>query len=136
MDKQQKEKLKKFFAKDTFAKKAGVKLTDLDSGTATAEMTLSESHLNGHNMPHGAALFTLADLAFAVAANSYGTTAVAVNVNIAFTKAAKIGDTLTAKAFENAKSNKIGNYTVKITDQNKNLVATFNGTAYRKKEKF
>ncbi len=136
MDESQKQKLKDFFAKDTFAKKNGVELTDLGFGTATAKMTVGDSHLNGHNMAHGAAIFTLADLTFAVAANTYGTTAVAVNVNISFTKAAKKGDILTAHAMENSKSSKIGNYTVNVTDQDNDLIAIFNGMAYRKKEKF
>ena len=38
-------------------------------------MEIKEHHLNGIKKVHGAAIFTLADLVFAVASNSHGTVA-------------------------------------------------------------
>jgi acyl-CoA thioesterase len=84
---------------------------------------------------HGGALFTLADFTFALAANSYGRVTVAINANISYLKAVKTG-TLIAEARELSKSNRISNYTVNIKEEDGGeLVAVFQGMAYRKKEK-
>jgi len=93
-------------------------------------MTIQEKHYNGVNITHGGALFTLADFAFAVACNSYGTLAVAINVNISFLKATSKG-VLTARAREVARSNRLGTYHIEITDEEGAIVASFQGTCYR-----
>ena len=79
----------------------------------------------------GGAIFTLADFAFAAAANSHGNISVAINANIAFMKAARTG-TLWAEAREISKNFKLGSYTVEIKDDQDDLVALFQGMAYRK----
>jgi acyl-CoA thioesterase len=128
------EALKRFFEGDQFAKRADVKLTAVAPGSATAEMTLQPYHWNGLNSVQGGAIFTLADFAFAAAANSYGTVAVAVNVSITFMKAAKEG-TLRAEARELSKNHRLGSYLVEVKDQAGDLVAVFQGLAYRKQDK-
>ena len=62
--------LKKIVKNDKFAKLVGVKLLDVSEGYATAEMTLTDNHLNGLGIAHGGAIFTLADLVFAVASDT------------------------------------------------------------------
>jgi acyl-CoA thioesterase len=96
-------------------------------------MTLHPHHLNGIGTAQGGAIFTLADFAFAAASNSHGTVAVAVNASITFMKAATTG-TLWAEARELAKNFKIGTYSVEIKDDQGDLVAHFQGLAYRKKD--
>jgi acyl-CoA thioesterase len=97
-------------------------------------MVLHPHHLNGLGSVQGGAIFTLADYAFAAAANSHGTVAVAINVSITFMKAAATG-TLWAEAREVSKNFKIGSYVVEVKDDQGDLVATFQGLAYRKKDK-
>ena len=97
-------------------------------------MTLHKHHLNGLGTIHGGAIFTLADFVFAAAANSHGTVAVAINANITFMKAASAG-TLWAEAREVSKNFKIGTYVVDVKDDQGELVAQFQGLAYRKKDK-
>jgi acyl-CoA thioesterase len=121
-----------FFRNDRFASGNGIELLEVRPGYAKTRMTAAENHLNGIRTVHGGALFTLADLAFAAAVNSHGTVAVALNVNISFLRPAFSNDTLWAEARENSLSSKVGSYTVEIRNQRDELVALFQGTAYRK----
>ncbi|OGS33949.1 MAG: phenylacetic acid degradation protein [Elusimicrobia bacterium RIFOXYB2_FULL_49_7] len=129
------QKLIDFFKNDRFATHAGIELLEVRPGYAKATLTIEDRHLNGVNIAQGGALFTLADLAFAAAANAHGTVAVAINVSITFVKASPIGTLLTAEAKENSLNPKIGSYTVNITDNTGDLVAIFQGLAYRKKDR-
>jgi acyl-CoA thioesterase len=97
-------------------------------------MRLEGWHQNGLGSVHGGAIFTLADLAFAAACNSHGTVAVAVNANIYYVKAATSG-TLYADARETSLGGKIATYAIDVTDEKGALIATFQGLAYRKKER-
>jgi acyl-CoA thioesterase len=126
--------LKRFFKGDQFAAHSNIELLAAGPGHATAKMTLQPLHLNGLGTVHGGAIFTLADFTFAVACNSHGTMAVALDVSIVFMKAATTG-TLRAEAREVSKNFKIGLYTVDIKDDQGELVAQFQGVAYRKKDK-
>lgn len=125
--------IKDFFKKDQYAAHTGIELIDVEPGRATARMVLKKEHLNGLGSVQGGAIFTLADFAFAAASNSHGTVAVAINVNISFVKAVSEG-VLTAEARELSANPKIGTYMVEIKDQSGNLIAIFQGMAYRKKE--
>ena len=125
--------LEQFFKNDKFAEQANIELTDLGPGHAKAKMTLGPQHLNGYGTVQGGAIFTLADLAFAAASNSHGTVAVAANVSITFIKAARTG-TLWAEARELSKNFKLGTYTIEVKDDTGELVAIFQGLAYRKGE--
>jgi len=126
--------LKEFFRRDQFAAYNGIELLETAPGCAKVKMEINEHHLNGLRTVHGGAIFTLADFAFAVACNSHGTVAVALNVNISFVKAVGSG-ILYADAREVSFSPKIGTYEIKVTNENGDLIATFQGMAYRKKEK-
>jgi acyl-CoA thioesterase len=128
------EDIKRCLKNDRFAERANVELLSVSPGHATAKMVLHPHHLNGLNSVQGGAIFTLADYAFAAAANSHGTVAVAINVSITFMKAAATG-TLWAEAREVSKNFKIGSYVVEVKDDQGDLVATFQGLAYRKKDK-
>jgi len=59
---------------------------------------------------------------------------VALNVSITFMKAATTG-TLWAEAREISKNFKVGTYVVEVKDDAGDLVAMFQGLAYRKKDK-
>ena len=117
--------------KDTFAQHLGIELIDMKPGRAKVQMRVGPEHCNSVGMVHGGVLFTVADYAFAVACNSYGTLAVAVNCHIAYLRPPE-GETLAAEAIEVSKSRRLGTYDVKITDGEGNLVAVFEGMAYRK----
>lgn len=124
-----------FVEADKFAQHSGIELIDITEGKAVARMAIKECHLNGANVTHGGAIFTLADYAFAAASNSHGVLALAVNVSISFLKPVMLGAVLTAEAEEVSLSSKLGSYTVRVKDQDNELVAIFQGMAYRKKER-
>jgi len=126
--------IKDFFKGDQFAARNNIELLQAGNGTAKAKMTLHPHHWNGLGTVHGGAIFTLADLAFAAACNSHGTVAVALNASITFMKAAKAG-TLWAEAREVSKNFKVGAYAIEIKDDQGDLVAQFQGLAYRKKDR-
>lgn len=119
--------------KDRFAKLTGIELLEVAEGRAKARLKISENHLNGVGIAHGGAIFTLADFVFAAASNSHQTIAVAINVSISYLKAVFIG-TLVAEAWEVAINPKLASYTVQVRDESGDLVAIFQGMAYRKKD--
>jgi acyl-CoA thioesterase len=116
---------------DAFARYCGIEVVESGPGKAKARMTLAPHHLNGVGIAHGGAVFTLADLAFAVAVNSRGLTAVAINASITYLKAASTG-VLWAEAEELSLTRKLGSYTIRVTDESNELIALFQGLAYRK----
>ena len=126
--------IKEFFKGDQFAARNNIELLEVANGNARAKMTLHPHHLNGLGTVHGGAIFTLGDFVFAAACNSHGTVSVALHVSITFMKAATTG-TLWADAREVSKNFKIGSYVVEVKDDQGDLVATFQGLAYRKKDK-
>jgi acyl-CoA thioesterase len=119
--------------RDRFARHVGIELLEMGEGTARARLALHDSHLNGVGVTHGGAIFTLADLAFAAASNSYGAVAVAINAHISYLRATSEG-TLYAQAREISRTPRLASYTVEITDEQGNIVALFQGMVYRKKE--
>jgi acyl-CoA thioesterase len=122
---------KNFLHDDKFAQYAGIELLEVTSGGAKVKMEVKPFHINGVGLVHGGALFTLADFAFAAAANSHDEVAVAINASISYLKAVKAG-TLFAVAEELSNSRKISVYSIKITDEQNELVAMFQGMAYKK----
>jgi acyl-CoA thioesterase len=127
--------VKEFLKKDQFAALLGIELLEAANGCAKAKMDIKDKHLNAMDTVHGGAIFSLADLTLAAAANSYGTLAVAINANISFLKAAKKG-TLYAEAKEISRNNKIASYILNITNSEGELISSTQGMVYFKKDVF
>jgi len=125
------DKAKEFFAADTFAIENGMELVSVSPGWAKVSMQVEERHWNSHGTVHGGALFTLADVAFALASNSHGIDAAAINAHITYMTAAREG-VLTAEAEEFALNPKLASYTVTVTDEEGRKIAIFQGMVYRK----
>ena len=89
-----------FFKKDLFAGKTGVELIEIKEGYSKARLVITEEHLNAGHRTQGGALFTLADLALAAAANSHGVLSFSLSSNITFLRGSGVGDTLYAEARE------------------------------------
>ncbi len=118
---------------DLFAKHCGIELVKVGDGTALAKMKIQEHHLNSAQVAHGGAIFTLADYAFAAAANSSGKIALSINASINFLRAAP-GGTLYAEAREVSLHPKLGSYSITVSDEQGELVASFQGIVYRKSD--
>src|SRR5665647_1828513 len=78
------DKAKIVFARDRYAALTGIEIIEVQKGYCKARLVIEDKHLNAANVVQGGAIFTLADLAFAVASNSHGQLALAINVNISF----------------------------------------------------
>jgi acyl-CoA thioesterase len=115
---------------DPFCATVGVELVDLGPGTAVTELDVTEDLLNFHGTPHGGAVYSLADAAFAAASNSHGTTAVALETNMSYLDAVEVGDTLRADAEETHVAGRTAEYQVPVTADGER-VATFRGRVYR-----
>ncbi|HML59841.1 hotdog fold thioesterase [Solidesulfovibrio sp.] len=120
-----------FLDRDAFAGLLGIRLLEAGPGYAKTAMDLTDQLKNGAGIAHGGAVFTLADLAFAVAANSHGKLSLAVAASISYVKAGK-GKTLYAEAREVSLGGKMGTYAITITNDAGEAVAAFQGTVYRK----
>jgi acyl-CoA thioesterase len=120
-----------FFSQDAWAQETGIELVEVSAGRAKVRMRIAGWHMNSHGTVHGGAIFTLADTAFALASNSHGVPAAAINAHISYVKAATAG-TLYADAAEFSLNPKIATYTVTVTDDAGEKIAIFQGMVYRK----
>jgi len=128
------EEIKKYFLDDKYAELTGIKTVDIKEGYCEAEMEVLPKHLNAAGTIQGGALFTLADFAVAVAANTRGQIALSIQANISFIKGISKGK-IYAIATEVSEAKKLGNYEVKIKDENGEIIASFHSMVYRKKDK-
>lgn len=117
-------------ADDPFCDLLGIELVDLAPGAATLRLTLTEELVNFHGIPHGGAIYALADAAFAAASNADGRTAIALETNISYLDAVDVGTQLTARAEERHRGGRTGAYAVEVTDQTGEPVAIFRGRGY------
>ena len=72
---------------DRFCERMGIDLLALEEGYAETALAIDESLLNFHGTPHGGAVYSLADAAFAAASNARGETAVALETNMSYLEA-------------------------------------------------
>jgi acyl-CoA thioesterase len=123
--------IKEFLKKDIFALDAGIELLEVGNGTALARMEITPRHLNGGGVCQGGAIFTLADLAFAAAVNSHAELTFSITSEVKFYKSESSGY-LYAEAIEIFRRGRISSCEVKITNSEKELIATFSGMGYNK----
>lgn len=123
--------IQEFLQGDQFAILAGVTLLAVGNGYAKACMEVRPEHLNGGGVCQGGALFTLADLAFAAATNSHARLTFSIDSTIHFFRSVSSG-MLYAEAKEVFNHKRLAHCEVQITTASGDLIATFNGTGYRK----
>ena len=128
--------LKEFLSKNhRFAANSGCRLKEVREGFASAELVVTEEHLNAGGVCQGGAYFTLADIALAAVMNSHEGVTFGIENNIMFLHSAKVGDTLTAEATEVFNHHRIPYVDVRITNQLGELCCVVTGLAYRKEAK-
>jgi acyl-CoA thioesterase len=128
------EDMKQFVSNDLFARHLGIEVLEYSEGRALARMEIGPHHLNSAGILHGGAIFGLADAVFAIASNSHGTLAVAINAGISYFRAIRSG-TIFAEAEEISLNPKLATYLIRVKDDKGGILALFEGTVYRKKEK-
>jgi acyl-CoA thioesterase len=117
------------FENDPFPAANGMRLVELTPGYAKTAMKIEDRHMNNVGTVHGGAIFTLAAFAFGAAAKTAGRTAFGVSTSLSFAKAARSG-VLYAEANVVASSRRVSTSTVRVTDDQGQLIAVFQGTAY------
>jgi acyl-CoA thioesterase len=121
-------------AGDPFARSLGVELIEVAPGYGVVAMRVRADMLNSHETAHGGAVFALADAAFAVASNSHGPLAVALEISINYVSPARVGDRLVAEAREETQGRRVGVYRLKVSKEDGTVVALAQATAYRKSQ--
>lgn len=121
---------------DPFAKWMGMELEELTPGQARVAMALTPAMLNFHGIPHGGAIFSLADAAFAAASNSHGQPAVALSMTIHYLAAAGPGIRLVAEARELRKGHRSAFYQITVRTEGGDVIAICQGVVHRKAESF
>ena len=114
---------------DRVAEHFNMKVVFCSDGKAALTMSLEDRHLNGFDSAQGGAIFSLADVACAMAANTRGQ-AVTAAASITFLKAVKAG-VLTASATEVSLSNRLGTYECHVRDEAGTAVALLQASCYR-----
>ena len=123
---------KGMYDRDAFSKWLGIELIEIREGYAKLKMTVRAEMTNGFQIAHGGITYSLADSCLAFASNSHGRQAVSIETSISHTKAVFADDCLTAESHLENLSEKLGIYTVKVSNQKNEVVALFKGTVFRK----
>ena len=119
---------------DRFAAHNGITIEDADYGYGKVALAFEENTQNSLGMLHGGAIFTLADMAFGVAAN-FGNEddegiMISATASISYMKSAKSGP-ITAEANLVNGGRRLGTYEIKIYDGLGTCVACATITGYR-----
>ena len=123
------EEVRKIFEGDRFATENGAVIEEFGENSATCSLMITDSHRNAMGAVMGGVYFTLADFAFAVAANWKNMGCVSLRSDISFLGAAK-GQKLIARAICIKDGKSTACYRVDVTDDLGNLAATVTITGY------
>lgn len=116
------EQIREEFASDRFATENGAVIDEVGDGYAKCSVKLTDRHKNAMGGVMGGVYFTLADFAFAVAANHEKMSVVSISTNVSFLNGCK-GDTVTAEAKMVKDGRTTCYYTVDVTDNTGRLLA-------------
>ena len=130
MEQQKLDEVRERFSHDRFATVNGAVIEEIAEGYAKCSMQIKCDHKNALGAVMGGAIFTLADFAFAVAANWQEQPVVSLDASITFLGKAK-GNILIAEAKKIRAGRRMCCYMVEITDELGSQVAhmTSNGFA-------
>ena len=93
-------------------------------------MNVGRGHVNSANVCHGGAIFSLADVAFALACNSHGSLALAIDMSISFLRPVPVGELITACCVEKHRSRSLGSYHIEVKNRKDQIVALLKATAF------
>lgn len=123
------DEIREFFSKDRFATLNGMYIEEVGPGYAKCSLEITENHLNAMGALMGGVTCTLADFAFAVAANHEKKGTVSLNSNISFLSVPR-GRKLYAEAKEYKDGRTTCCYTIDVYDENNTKVAAVVTTGF------
>lgn len=116
---------------DPWAHALGVEYLAISRGYCKVALTLAPYMVNFQGMPHGGAIFSLADAAFGAACNSHGEPAVALTMTISYISAAQPGARLVAECRELRQGRRAGFYDITVTSGDGRTIAFVHCVAHR-----
>ncbi|CAN5611949.1 hydroxyphenylacetyl-CoA thioesterase PaaI [soil metagenome] len=120
---------------DTVGRALAIELVSIEAGGATVRMRVRGDMLNAYGTCHGGVLATLADSAFAYAANSYNQLTVAAGFSIDLIAPAQEGDVLQATCVVVERGRRNGFYDASVTNQRGERIAMFRGRSHVMKDR-
>ena len=119
------------FGKDLYATQTtGIEIVEANVHYAKCKLQVDARHRNAMGAVMGGAIYTLADFAFAIAANMDELNTVSSASNIVFV-AQPQGDTLFAEAKPVKEGNTVCHYQISVTDAAGNIVASITTTGVK-----
>jgi acyl-CoA thioesterase len=134
VDQDIKRKMLEKMRRDRYGELLGIELLEMGPGSSLLSMVVRDDMFNFNGLAHGGAIFSLADAAFAVASNSHGVTAVALNMEISYLRTIPSGTRLLAEATEEHLGRRTALYHITVSTEDGDLVASCHGVVYRKRE--
>lgn len=120
---------------DHFSQWLGIEILEVKPNYCLLKIPIKQAMINGLKTVHGGIMFSFADSALAFSSNNNGEAAVALNCMINFTKAVRLGEKLFAESVQISDTRKTAIYDIKVTNENKEMVASFRGTVYKIEKK-
>ena len=124
------EEVRTRFQNDRFATESGAIIDEIRDGYAQCSMPILPCHRNAAGAIMGGAIFTLADFAFAVAANWNKPLHVSLSSQITYLSSAK-GTTLIAQAQCIKSGHSTCYYEINVRDDRDRLIAHITTTGFR-----
>ena len=118
-------------AHDVFSQWLGVEILDVKPALVTLRMAVRQDMTNGFGVCHGGVTFAFADSALAFASNTGGKVTVSIENSMTYPAAVRVGDLLLADAEQEASSQRLAYYRVRVTRGDGAVVALFRGTVFR-----
>lgn len=119
------------YEKDTYTRKMGIELIEIDDGFAQMSATASTGMLNSRQACHGNQLSALADTAFTYTCDSRGLAAVTPAIGIDLLRPAFAGDRLVVTARIKQQGRLTGVYDIETINRQQRIVALFHGKSHR-----
>ena len=117
---------------DPFATFLGIEVEEAREAYARCSITVKPEYMNAVERAHGGFIHALADQAFAVACNSTGYMAIAVNFTINYLSSAGDGEKIFAEAVPVNIGRKISVWSIQVRGAGDKVIANGYGTAYHK----
>ena len=124
------DRLDELFRADPYALQLGISIEDWGGGWCRARYEPVEEHHNFAGIAHGGSVFSVGDVAFSVASNSWGRRAVALTVDTHYLAVPEVGTGLVAEARERSRTRRTASYQVEIGDP-RGAVASLHAMVYR-----
>ena len=118
---------------DMVAQHYGIELVECRAGACKARLTVRGDMLNAYGAAHGAAIYALADVTFAITCNSGGVKSVALSMSIHYRRPVREGEVLTAEGIEESGGRTTALCRMRITNGEGKLVALADGLAFRQR---